>query len=209
MLKIIIPTFPRSGTSFLAGLLTRMGFSAGPENMLKKGDQYNPFGYFECLPIMTINRNILAKFGGHIVNRIPELPADWVDVVKEDKKWIKKFIIENKIEIIKDPHLLVLADMYDELFPDARWIVINRNIHETYKSRFGRKMSFDEWKILTEKRMIKWMGSRPYQQALKLDYNDFFVDITDTIQKIVEFLRIELTEMQWEECISFFRPKSR
>lgn len=34
MLKVIIPAFPRCGTSFLAGLIVRMGFNPGPEDWL-------------------------------------------------------------------------------------------------------------------------------------------------------------------------------
>ena len=42
-LRAIVTAPPRSGTSFLAGLLVQMGLSPGPEKWLKEADEHNPY----------------------------------------------------------------------------------------------------------------------------------------------------------------------
>ena len=190
----------------MAGLIARMGFCPGPEKWLKTADEHNPHGYYECLPLMRITKGIMERFGGHIVKNIPLLKPGWCSELSEDKFRIKTLVENNGIEIFKDPNLIVLADLFDELFPEAKWVVIHRDIHETYRSRFGLPKTFQEWERLTAKRLDRWQGSRPFHRALNLDYNDFFVDLEGTILRIGKFLDIELDDARVASCAGFFKP---
>ena len=209
MLKVIIPCFPRSGTSLLAGLIIRMGFNPGPKKWLKKGDEHNPFGYYECVPLLQISRRILEKFGGDILQNIPDLPDGWIGELGAEKEEIMNIIRTGNVEIFKDAPMLVIADLYDELFPNAKWIVIQRDIKETYRSRSGKPLTYREWKKVTKNRMRKWQHTHPFNKAFNLNYKDFFEDCRGTIQKISTFLGVQLTDQQMKECVNFFQPGRR
>ena len=58
-LKVLVTGPPRSGTSFLAGLVARMGLSPGPSAWLNPADEHNRYGYYECLPILKVEEEIL------------------------------------------------------------------------------------------------------------------------------------------------------
>ncbi|MFB6273729.1 MAG: hypothetical protein ABEL51_12620, partial [Salinibacter sp.] len=117
-LQIIVTGQPRSGTSFLAGLLSRMGLSAGPIEWLKSADEHNPYGYFECLPLLHLSEEILADLGGG-VNDVPRLPEDWTSQLHQEKRRIQEIVTSGGIELYKDNRLMILADLYDEIFPSA------------------------------------------------------------------------------------------
>lgn len=209
MLKVIIPAFPRSGTSFLAGLLVRMGFNPGPEDWLKTSDTNNPFGYYECMPLFKISRKILETFGGDFFKNIPDLPNGWKDKLETERQQISDIVYSGNVEIFKDGPMLIIADLYHELFPESNWIVIRRDINETFKSRFGSPLTFAEWEKITETRWRKWQQTRPFSKALHLDYKDFFVDFPGAIEKISSFLAIPLTSQQKKACMDFFKPGER
>jgi hypothetical protein len=209
MLKVIIPAFPRSGTSFLTGIIVRMGYNPGPVQWLKKSDQYNPLGYYECMPLFNISRKILEKLGGDFFGNIPVLPVNWTSQLENEKQQILSIVNSGKIEIFKDGPMLIIADLYDELFPDAKWIVIQRDISETFKSRFGKEISFDQWEKITAFRLARWQQTRPFSKSLNLNYKDFFIDLPGTIEKISSFLGIRLTRRQKKSCVDFFKPGLR
>jgi len=209
MLKVIIPCFPRSGSSFLAGLIVRMGFNPGPEKWLKKADERNPFGYYECLPLLEISRGILKKFGGDILKNIPHLPNGWINELETEKKQILDIVYSGKVEIFKDAPMLIIADLYNELFPGAKWIVVHRDVRETFKSRFGKPLTYEEWEKITHIRLRKWQQTQPFSKALNLNYKDFFVDCQGTIEKISSFLGTRLTAQQMKACMDFFKPGQR
>jgi hypothetical protein len=206
MLKVIVPAFPRSGTSFLAGLIARMGLNPGPEHWLKKGDRHNRWGYYECLPLFKISRKILAKLDGDFFFNIPELPKNWSNQFEKEKQQILDIVNTGEIELFKDGPMLIIADLYDELFPDAKWIVINREPKATYRSRFGKRISYEEWKEITGKRQRAWQKTRPFSRALNLHYLDFFTDLAGTIEKLASFLGANITERQKQSCFNFFQP---
>lgn len=209
MLKVIIPAFPRSGTSFLSGLIVRLGFSPGPPEWMVKPDMHNPFGYYECLPLLKISRQILAKFGGDFLKNIPHLPPGWLDEVIKEQQQILDLVQRGNIEVFKDGPMLIIADLYHRLFPEAKWIVIHRDIHETYRSRFGKPLTFEEWQTVTGTRMDRWRGTQPYSKALQLDYDDFSNHWDRTVRRICAHLEIEPDQSRLDECREFFAPGQR
>lgn len=186
-----------------------MGFNPGPIESLKEADKYNLFGYYENLPLLRISRNILSKFGGDIVRNIPDLPNGWLNELDVEKQQILDTVHSGNIEITKDPSLTVIAGLYHELFPKAKWIVIQRDINETYKSRFGMELTFQEWVSITNRRLEKWQQTIPFSKALHLAYKDFAVDFQGIIQRISSFLGVELTASQMKECFEFYKPGQR
>ncbi len=186
-----------------------MGYNPGPDYLLKQGDEHNLFGYYECLPLMRISKNILNKFGGDIVKNIPDLPDGWMNELSTEKRQILDIVHSEKIEVVKDASILVIADLYHELFPKAKWIVTQRDECETFRSRFGFQLTYQEWLDITNNRLRKWQQTYPYSKALHLNYNDFAVDLEGTISCICSFLEVELTALQIRECMDFFKPGQR
>ena len=205
-LKVIVTGPPRSGTSFLTGLISRMGFSPGPEDWLKKGDEHNKYGYFECMPLWKISFVMLKNLGGSF-HKLPACNPGWTAYFNAEKKKITRLVKSGGIELYKDNQLLILSELYHELFPDAKWVFINRDIKETYKSRFGEAISFDQWELITKERLNRWHSSPPSEKALYLNYQDFKDDKFNTINDLQSFLGIELNQYQLKSCLNFFKPR--
>jgi hypothetical protein len=205
-LKVLVTGSPRAGTSFVTGLIHTMGLDLGPQEWLKSPDANNPYGYFECLPLMQISNAILQTLGGSF-HDLPRLASGWTTAFEPEKSAIMNLVHKGNIELYKDNQLLVLADLYSEIFPHAKWIFIRRDVKETFASRFGVKMPFESWAVLTEQRMDAWNRSKPSSKALYIHYHDFSNDLDKTIRSIAAFIRVELTEQQMESCRVFYKPK--
>jgi hypothetical protein len=56
---------PRSGTSFAAGVFGALGYYAvaDPDKELRKGDEHNPFGYWEAEQLVEMNVEVLRRVG--------------------------------------------------------------------------------------------------------------------------------------------------
>jgi len=204
-IKVVVLGGPRSGTSMLANMVSLMGYNLGPDKWLKKPDINNRFGYFECLPLARISEKILRKSGGNFHN-MPKLKDGWINDFDKEKQFIKKVVKFGNIEVYKDNYLMLLADLYNVLFPRSKWIYIKRSINETYKSRFGRSLSFSEWEELSNERAEKWHKAIASRNALELDYSDFKYDLVSTINKIAKYLEINLSSEQVKACKKIFKP---
>jgi len=66
----------RSGTSCLAGALKAMGVYLGPDHSLGDPQPDNPKGFFEFLPMVSINDEILQRLGGSWCD-LPYFPPGW------------------------------------------------------------------------------------------------------------------------------------
>lgn len=205
---IFIPCMPRSGSSFLTELVSKMGFSLGPENMLKKPNEHNHYGYFENVPLMNIGFEILEIIGGDFFYNIPSYSSDMKALIKDQVQTTKDIISKNKIELVKNGPLLILADLFKELFPDSKWILIQRNIHETYRSRFGSPISFSDWENISNKRLEAWKSSSASKSALTVNYQDFFHDFDKTTCIIADYLGIDSKKLSLEELRPIFRPRN-
>lgn len=208
-MKVIVTGLPRSGTSFLAGLIAKMGYRTGPESWLKPADANNRFGYYECVPLIHISERILAKLNGDFHRNIPILKDGWTNAFEAEKQEILHTVQKGRIELYKGNRLVVLADLYDDLFPDARWIYIQRDIVNTFQSRFGDAISFSDWEVITQKRIDAWHRTGPSKKALNIHYEDFQKNMKSTLDKIVSHLDIMLTKQQYQTCMSFYRPRNR
>lgn len=206
-LKVIITGPPRSGTSFVAGLVVRMGFSPGPKEWLKPPDEHNRYGYYECEPLKAIEKAILTRLGGDF-HHLPSLSDGWTRGFQEEERQITRLVRRGGIEVYKGNRLMVLADLCHEIFPDAKWIFCARETEQTYRSRFGGDITLDEWREITAARLEAWRSSRASDGALVADYDDFKADTQGTVQRIQRFLGVDLSRRQLDECIGFFAPRS-
>lgn len=208
-LKVIITGTPRSGTSFLAGLVVRMGFSPGPIEWLRAANQHNPYGYYECALLMKIEHDLLKKFGGRVMDP-PELPENWTSSCEQEKKQIWKIVENGGIELYKGNMLVILSDLYVELFPDAKWIMINRSEQETVRSLkdSGGSMSFEELCNTRKKWLDSWDKSRASSNCLSIRYEDFMDNSLKMTETMAGYLGVSLSQEMLRDCATFFMPRS-
>lgn len=208
-LRVIICGLPRSGTSFLTGLVSNMGYRLGPERWLKRSDANNKFGYFENLPLNILSEKIMGQYDADFIDN-PIMPDDWLDKleIKYGEK-IKRIVNAGEIELYKDNRLIILADLYARIFPEAKWIFIQRSIESTYNSRFGESVTPEKWQDLTVKRLNQWRNTKTSNHALSLQYEDFSNDLESQIQKISSHLEKDLTDKQLIACRRFYQPKKK
>jgi Sulfotransferase family len=209
-MKVIITGPPRSGTSFLAGLVVRMGFSPGPIEWLRRADQHNPYGYYESMPLMKIDHALLTKFDGNVMDP-PKLSENWTKLCEYEKKQILKIVKNGGIEIYKGNMLVVIADLYDELFPNARWIMIYRSEKDTTRSILDSShnpIPYEELGKIRNNWLKSWENSQPSSRCLTVRYEDFLVNSKRIITDIAEHLDVSLTKERLSNCMNFFKPRS-
>lgn len=207
-LKIIVVGLPRSGTSFLTNFISLMGFSLGNKDWLKKPDQYNLDGYFECLPLNSITNRLLCEMGCDFHHNLPStIKLDAVDINKYSTE-IYDLINSGNIEIYKDNKLTIMPDIYDKLFPNVHWVYIERSVFDTYKSRFGGFIEFNDWVDISNNRRNLWLNSAVSKKALTLNYSQFETNLSGCLDLISEHLNVKLTEDVRHNCLSLFRLKN-
>lgn len=203
-MKVLVTGLPRSGTSFLTGLIAKMGYSLGNAASIKRADKHNKYGYFEHVRLMKLSESILEKLGGDYFMNIPPYIKGWTDAMHMEKKLIEKQVSKEGIELYKDNKLILLSDIYGEIYPDAKWVYIKRDISGTYKSRFGQDLSLAQWEDITANRLATWEQSKASATALQLEYEQFFDDFDETVNSLAEYLSV--TDMNIDLMKEFFRP---
>ena len=206
-LKVIITGGPRSGTSFLAGLVNEMGFHPGKHVLLKAPPANIRKGYLEHLKLLKISRSILDKLNADFNFNIPVLEKGWTNQFPKEKAAIRKIVQSEQIDFYKGNRLLVLADIYDELFPEAKWLCIKRKTEDTYKSRFGKERSWEEWTSITENRYAAWARTNASKKAIELDYDSFKENSRLPIEQIAKHLSLTPDEKAFQQYQNYFQPQ--
>lgn len=205
-LRVIVTGSPRSGTSFLSGLVHRMGYSVGSDAHIKAADEHNKYGYFEHVKLMEISIALLGNLGADFHMNIPDLKSGWSRNWIKEKEQIGRIIAQEGIELYKCNRLMILADLYVDLFPEAQWIRISRSTEGAYRSRFGEELGFDDWVKITENREQAWNRTLASKNALEVDYDSMMGSREISLRKIADFLDIRLNTRLREKCLDFFRP---
>lgn len=162
MSKIFVTGMPRSGTSMMSNILTKMGcdFICGHETI---DDIYNPIfnpdGYFQRKNIHFISYNRCIYLFDEKNMKIDLAAADFRKLTINDDKFIG-----DKIVAIKDPYLLyILKDIID----DGIAIVMIRNLEDTIKS------------------CKKFDSNCTFKDDIWLNYYKKFIDISPNIKYII------------------------
>ena len=109
-LQVLLTGGPRSGTSFLAKLVTEMGFHPGSAKHVKLNRESNQKGYLEHLQLLQISREILGKLDADFHRQLPVLTEYWTNDFQSEKKAIQKIVRKDKIDFYKGNRLLILSD---------------------------------------------------------------------------------------------------
>ncbi|MDP0499775.1 MAG: sulfotransferase [Verrucomicrobiota bacterium JB022] len=144
---VLILGMHRSGTSFLASLLQKLGVSVG--EVLLEGNEGNPHGHFEDLAFLEFQRRLVQKYrvGGPYLydNDIfcdSELKFEPTAEERAEADAIVQRQSRPGIWGWKDPRTCLLLDFWLERLPNAKCIVVYRHPLEVYWS-FLKRGDFD------------------------------------------------------------------
>ncbi len=202
-MKVIVTGNARSGSSFVTNLIHVLtGYQCGDT---RQGDQHNKFGYWENVELNNLNRSILQQLGLSYVNSKPT--TEYVDYshkrFDEMKEHIRK--VSEGIELYKDNVLMIMPELYQQIFPDAKWIYTHRNIKSSYKSRFGGPLEENQYNLIVENRLNTWNDFEISKTAKHVEYERFDNDLEAAIQDIADYL--EVKDFDMEEAKSTYRIK--
>ncbi len=130
---LIITGMHRSGTSLTASFFQELGILMGEE--LFKADQNNQRGYFEDLDFLEFQRQILQESSDR--DSIGWTDWGWTESEKLDRSKFSKYRSLAESLILKrenlntawgwkDPRTTLLLDFWQELMPQARFILVYR-----------------------------------------------------------------------------------
>ncbi|MBN1768118.1 MAG: glycosyltransferase [Prolixibacteraceae bacterium] len=157
---VVVLGMHRSGTSAVAKLITKFGFSAG--NNLMPADNSNKEGYWEDIDIYNINQQILSflfsswdEYEDLRIRKSILMKEILIEEFGEDA--IK--IINNKLQkdsniVIKDPRISILLPFWSHIFnsidANTHYILTVRNPVDVAKSlskrnNFSENKSFNLW----------------------------------------------------------------
>jgi len=200
---IIIASAPRSGSSLISYMLNELGVFVGN---CKKPDKWNVNGYFENIPITDIVVKYLKE------NDIHNLGKKY-QPINLDKKFehfghkINNTILKQGLQkgenwLYKNPKTPICWRLFNEHFPNAKWIILERNTKEHLNSLLRTKFmdAYD-----TEKEWLDFINIyknyhndiRKNCNTITINMSDMFNDNKNLINNICEFLDIEKKDVSY------------
>lgn len=129
---LVVTGMHRSGTSLTAAFLQSLGLYLGEE--FWQADQHNAKGYFEDVDFLQFQRSLLA-------NCCPQNDGGWIDWGWTENEGLDRYqfpkyadeakqILQKRQNISiwgwKDPRTTLLLDFWQELLPDAKYLLVYR-----------------------------------------------------------------------------------
>lgn len=154
MIPYFIAAPPRSGTSLIANLLHKHGVWIGDTGQ-ELADEHNPYGYFENKQIVDITKQIFWDNGLKARSDVPFFFSRNI-LRRYDPKSLRnkvlKIVKDNNPWLYKDSKLLHVYPLFKAAFPEATWILPQRNSssimdslkrHKVWKERAHRLQDSD------------------------------------------------------------------
>src|SRR4051794_22674969 len=183
----------RSGTSFIAGALGRIGVSLGdPARMLRPGSD-NPKGYFEIQALQQLDDELLAYLGG-AWDQPPVLQAGWEHTVglESFRERAAEILVDSfgaaaewsGVLAWKDPRLSLLLPFWRTVTPIATTIVVVRDPVEVVASLGAR--GYQVGPVQAASLWLRYLfaatGDDPGHLLVR--HNDIFDDLSGTVARL-------------------------
>jgi hypothetical protein len=205
---IAITGMHRSGTSCIAGLLSKCGFSAGsPEELLNenKAQADNTKGHFENLSVVVINNTALTDAGGTWFNPpSPESIEKKAAAAAGEK--IRRFNRTFSGTIIKDPRLCLTLDLWNRHCSRLSSVVIcfrhPLGVAHSLKRRndIPIEMGLKLWYVYN----TRLIGSIAHLPAMIVDYDSFSEHLDDDLLDLLAGLHSPLSREEMKNAINGF-----
>ncbi len=136
--QLIVAGFHRSGTSLVCQLLHRAGLFLGYELLGRSFS--NPRGHFEDTEILDLHEQILADNGRTWLLSEPFLPIITEHHWRRMERIIHRRNSDHSLWGFKDPRVCPFLMIWRYLLPNARVLLVYRNLSDTTYS-LGRRQS--------------------------------------------------------------------
>lgn len=189
----IILGMHRSGTSLAASIFHAIGISMG--SRLLKADELNPYGYFEDLDFLELNKSILLDAKGTWFN-----PPNAIDLQTSGKKFrgeIQTILTDKRRKAgrnhwgWKDPRTCLTIRSYIPEIQQTKLVVVVRNPSDIKKSLEKAHGDIADWDRLIDRyyREIESFVQSSRSQCLVLSFEELaFKKYSDqTMSKILAF----------------------
>jgi hypothetical protein len=207
-LAAVVTGLPRSGTSFTAGLIARLGLSPGPGWLLRRANRHNPHGYFEHVLLNRLTGRVLARMGRDFDLNLPGSRAEFEALdLSGFRRAVRCLVKLGGVQVYKDNKLVLYPELYADLYPRARFVFVTREPEARYASRFGKAVTRVQWEAFNEARLALWRASPVSGRALTLRYEDFFTGLDGMIEKVAAHLGLEPDARARASARDFFRPR--
>lgn len=197
----------RSGTSCVAGLLSKCGFNIGlTKNLLNENKPYfdNQKGYFENINVVFINDTILKAAGGSWFNLpLPEVINSKGEIVKNH---IINFSQTFKGNIIKDPRFCLTLNLWKKYCPSIRSVVIcfrhPLSVAQSLKKRdnFPLETGLNLWYEYN----VRLIDNIEHLPIAVVDYDNLADHLEDDLFDILQVTKSSITKDEMRQCINGF-----
>ena len=125
---MLIVSPPRSGSSLLSYILNESGVQVG---ICKPADEFNKYGYFENLRIRDYIIKYLKNCDTNNLGKKYQ-PVDLKEPYHNFNRKMYRFLRQENIKkdvpwLFKDPKIALCWNIFNELYPNAKWILLQRN----------------------------------------------------------------------------------
>lgn len=201
---VFITGCPRSGTSLYCGCLERCGANGGK---VCGATSANPKGQYENSSIRNkIIKPYLKKIGADPLGQFPlpavdELPSR--PGLRDDFYWmlVEQGLQPNEIWYMKVCKACLIWPVFNEAFPDAKWIIVRRNrddiVKSCMKTSFMRKrlteLSWYDWVNVHEERFGEMKSAMP-DRVMEVWPSELVQGSFSNIRKSVEWIGLDWNE---------------
>jgi hypothetical protein len=208
---IIILGMHRSGTSLVAGCLSKIGLFLGSELLGKNAS--NPLGHFEDQNLIELNDRILAAAGGtwdnpppreKILNQAGAFHADITSLVSSMPSGTWGW---------KDPRLSLTIELFRPYIENPVFIVCQREFMRIAESLYNRNTipveRGIELALLYRQRIDAFFECYPDLRRISVSHEDMCSDPGRIIRLLCSFLHIELKPGQYRKSVRFVVSKTK
>lgn len=214
---VVIVGMPRSGTSSVAGALSRLGVYFGDDSDLYGADEQNAGGYWEHRAINAVNRRFHLSMNLPALDVDP-LPNDWRErpmtpaIVRSASELLEKQFSNRMFWAWKDPQAATLLPFVREVFKSVgispAVVICVRNPSDVAASQLKRQgtpfaQTVGAWVLST---LSALRDSRGMMRHLVL-YNRYLNDPSRVLAPIVDNISLVPSEAEWKAATDFVRPE--
>jgi hypothetical protein len=196
--------FGRSGTSLTMRLLNLIGVALGPEeDLLRPVEADNTRGYWEPQWMVDLNDEILAELDTVWWRPLPAEPGwerrEAFDPLRERAR----ALLQEKFGAAplwgwKDARMALTLPFWQELVPDAKYVICVRNPADAISSIQRRPeptMSVDAWGDVWLEHIARALMETDGRPRLLVFYEDFFRDPCLELERMASFLGVQPPEL--------------
>jgi hypothetical protein len=200
----------RSGTSFVAGALGRLGVSLGrPDRMLKPGPD-NPKGYFEIRELQQLDDELLSHLGG-AWDQPPVLDPGWErDAALAPYRDRAAALLDDAFGPVgerapvigwKDPRLSLLLPFWRTITPIANTIVVVRDPVEVAASLALRGYAVGAAQAASLWLRYVFAATTADPGHLLVRYGELFDDLPGTVGRLAAHLGLPAPDAGVEAAV--------